>query len=220
MNVMRRPVLQLNASYEALRIIPAMRALKLVTTGKATVELATKKLVYPGIYLPSVIRLLVYRHVPVRLQVTTRRNILMRDSYRCQYCGQKFHGSELTLDHVIPRAQGGKNSWENLVACCRKDNHRKADRTPDEAGSRCRGCHDVCVGWFWPHLQLHAFRTIRNLPGDCRSGRHPSQSCAVCVFLPRCSLAFYEGPAELSRSHAYLSRWVFTTHQASGCVAW
>jgi hypothetical protein len=133
MNVMRRPVLQLNASYEALRIIPATRALKLVTTEKATVELATKKLIYPGIYLPSVIRLLVYRHVPVRLQVTTRRNIFARDSHRCQYCGLKFHGSELTLDHVIPRAQGGKNSWENLVACCRRDNHRKADRTPEEA---------------------------------------------------------------------------------------
>jgi hypothetical protein len=52
MNIMRRPVLQLNASYEALRIIPAMRALKLVTTGKATVELATSRLIYPGTYLP------------------------------------------------------------------------------------------------------------------------------------------------------------------------
>jgi hypothetical protein len=111
-----------------------MRALKLVTKGKATVELATNKLIYPGIYLPSVIRLLVYKHVPVRLQVTTRRNILVRDAYSCQYCGLKFHGGELTLDHVIPRSQGGKNSWENLVACCRKDNHRKADRTPEEAG--------------------------------------------------------------------------------------
>ena len=134
MQAMRRPVLQLNASYEALRIIPAMRALKLVTTRKAVVELATNMLIYPGIHLPSVIRLLVYRHVPVRLQVTTRRNILMRDAYRCQYCGLKFHASELTLDHGIPRAQGGKNSWENLVASCRKDNHRKADRTPEEAG--------------------------------------------------------------------------------------
>jgi len=111
-----------------------MRALKLVTKGKATVELATNRLIYPGIHLPSVIRLNVYKHVPVRLQVTTRRNILLRDAYRCQYCGQEFHGSELTLDHVIPRSQGGKNSWENLVACCRKDNHRKADRTPEEAG--------------------------------------------------------------------------------------
>ena len=134
MSLMRRPVLQLNASYEALRIIPAMRALKLVTTGKAMVELATNKVIYPGIYLPSVIRLLVYKHVPVRMQLTTRRNILMRDAYRCQYCGLKFHGSELTLDHVIPRAQGGRNTWDNLVASCRKDNHRKADRTPEQAG--------------------------------------------------------------------------------------
>jgi len=97
-------------------------------------QTAEPRTIYPGIHLPSVIRLLVYRHVPVRLQVTTRRNILMRDSYRCQYCGLKFHGSELTLDHVIPRSQGGRNSWENLVACCRKDNHRKADRTPEAAG--------------------------------------------------------------------------------------
>lgn len=134
MSLMRRPVLQLNASYEALRIIPAMRALKLVTRGKAAVELATNKLIYPGVRLPSVIRLLTYRHVPVRMQLATRRNIFMRDGYRCQYCGLKFRGSDLTLDHVIPRAQGGKNSWENLVACCRKDNHRKADRTPEEAG--------------------------------------------------------------------------------------
>jgi hypothetical protein len=111
-----------------------MRALKLVTKGKATVELATNKLIYPGIHLPSVIRLLVYRHVPVRLQLTTRRNILTRDSFRCQYCGMKFHGSDLTLDHILPRSQGGKNSWENLVACCRKDNQRKADRTPEQAG--------------------------------------------------------------------------------------
>jgi hypothetical protein len=133
MSLMRRPVLQLNASYEALRIIPAMRALKLVTKGKAMVELATNKLIYPGIYLPSVIRLLVYKHVPLRMQVTTRRNILVRDGYRCQYCGLRFHGGDLTLDHIIPRSQGGKNSWENLVACCRKDNHRKADRTPEEA---------------------------------------------------------------------------------------
>jgi hypothetical protein len=111
-----------------------MRALKLVTKGKAVVELATNKLIYPGIYLPSVIRLVAYKHVPLRMQVTTRRNILVRDGYRCQYCGEKFRGGDLTLDHVIPRSQGGKNSWENLVACCRKDNHRKADRTPEEAG--------------------------------------------------------------------------------------
>ncbi len=134
MSIMRKPVLQLNASYEALRIIPAMRALKLVTTGKAVVELALSKMIYPGIYLPSVIRLLTYRHVPVRLQVTTRRNILMRDGYRCQYCVLKFHGSDLTLNHVIPRSQGGRKTWENLLACCRRDNHCKADRTPEQAG--------------------------------------------------------------------------------------
>ena len=108
MSLMRRPVLQLNASYEALRIIPAMRALKLVTKGKATVELATNKLIYPGIHLPSVIRLLVYKHVPVRLQVTTRRNILVRDAYRCQYCGLKFHGSDVNARPCDSQIAGRK----------------------------------------------------------------------------------------------------------------
>jgi hypothetical protein len=106
MNVMRRPVLQLNASYEALRITSARRALNLVTKEKAVVELATNRMIYPGIYLPSVIRLVVYKHVFVRMQVTTRRNIFMRDSHHCQYCGQRFQASEFTLDHIIPRAQG------------------------------------------------------------------------------------------------------------------
>lgn len=134
MSLMRRPVIKLNASQEALRIIPAKRALKLVAKGKATVKLAAKKLIYPGICLPSVIRLLVLKHVPVRPQVTTRRNILMRDGNRCQFCGLRCYGSELTLDHLIPRSQGEKNSWDNLVVSCRKDNYRKADRTPVQAG--------------------------------------------------------------------------------------
>jgi len=134
MSLMRRPVLQLNASYEALRIIPAMRALTLVTKGKATVELATNKLVYPGIYLPSVIRLLAYRHVPVRLQVTTRRNILMRDGYRCQYCGLKLHRDQATMDHVIPKVRGGPSSFTNCVAACKSCNGRKGEKTLDEAG--------------------------------------------------------------------------------------
>lgn len=122
----------MNASYEPLRIIAARRALTLITKGVAVVEVPTSTLVYPGIYLPSVIRLRTYRHVPIRMQVMSRKNILLRDGGRCMYCGQK--SDELTLDHVIPRSRGGRNTWENLAACCKKDNHRKGDRTPDEAG--------------------------------------------------------------------------------------
>src|ERR1700677_2828956 len=110
-NLMRRSVLQLNASFEPLRIISAKRALTLLTKGKAVVELPTSKMIYPGIYLPSVIRLRTYRHIPIRLQVVTRKNILLRDGNLCQYCGVKFKSDELTLDHIIPKSKGGGNSW-------------------------------------------------------------------------------------------------------------
>lgn len=132
--MIRRAVLQLNASYEPLRIISAKKALTLITKGVATVELPTSRMIYPGIYLPSVIRLRTYRHVPIRLQVVNRKNIILRDGSKCQYCGQRFESGDLTLDHVIPKSRGGRNEWGNLVAACKKDNHRKADRTPEEAG--------------------------------------------------------------------------------------
>lgn len=124
----------LNASYEAIRILPAWKALKLVTKGKAYVELPTRHEVYPGIFLPSVIRLRVYRHIPIRMQIVTRRNLYQRDGYRCGYCGHKFRAEELTLDHVIPKSRGGSGSWENLVSACGGCNRRKDNRTPEEAG--------------------------------------------------------------------------------------
>lgn len=136
MNLMMKPVLVLNASYEALAIARARRALTLVTKGVAVVELATNHRVYKGIYLPSVVRLRNYKNVPIRMQVVSRKNILLRDGHRCMYCGHKFLADELTLDHVTPKSRGGKGSWENLVACCQKDNHRKGNRTPEEAGMK------------------------------------------------------------------------------------
>ena len=54
----------------------------------------------------------------------------------CQYCGTKFLSSELELEHVIPRAQRGQSTWENIVAACRDCNVEKADRTPAEAGMK------------------------------------------------------------------------------------
>ena len=134
--MMRKPVLQLNASYEALRIVSAKKALTLVTKGVALVEVPTNIQVHTGIYLPSVIRLRTYRHVPIRMQVTSRKNIFLRDGERCMYCGERFKTSDLTLDHVIPRSRGGSQAWDNLVSCCAKDNHRKGNRTPEEAGMK------------------------------------------------------------------------------------
>lgn len=132
--MLRRAVLQLNASYEPLRIISAKKALTLITKGVAVTEVPTNTEVYPGIFLPSVIRLRTYRRVPIRVQVCSRKNIYVRDGHRCQYCGHRQESADLTLDHVVPSSRGGRNEWANLVAACKRCNHRKADRTPEEAG--------------------------------------------------------------------------------------
>jgi 5-methylcytosine-specific restriction endonuclease McrA len=84
--------------------------------------------------VPSVIRLLAYRHIPQQSRALSRKNILLRDRNTCQFCGATFPSSELTLDHVLPRSRGGRSSWENLVACCYQCNNSKGDRTPEEAG--------------------------------------------------------------------------------------
>ena len=134
MALMRRLVLQLSNSYEPLSIITARKALTLVTKGVALVQVPTSIRVYPGVYLPSVIRLREYKKIPYRMQQVSKKNILTRDCYRCMYCGQKGTGADLELEHVFPRSRGGKNTWENLVAACRRCNGRKGDRTPEEAG--------------------------------------------------------------------------------------
>lgn len=128
------PVLVLNASYEPLHVCAARRALTLIVKDTAHVQEHAGREAHAGIMFPTVIRLKAYRKVPHRVQLLTRRNIMVRDGYQCQYCGKVFSAMELTLDHVIPRSRGGQSTWENLVACCSADNRRKADRTPEEAG--------------------------------------------------------------------------------------
>lgn len=132
---LNKPVLQLNASYEPLRIVTARRAIELIVRGKAVgVDDVPVIHIAKGLQVASAIRLRYYRRVPVRMQVVSRKNIMIRDGNRCQYCGRRFQSADLTLDHIWPRSKGGKGTWENLVACCRADNHRKGDRTLEEAG--------------------------------------------------------------------------------------
>jgi 5-methylcytosine-specific restriction endonuclease McrA len=66
----------------------------------------------------------------------SRKNLLLRDRSKCQFCGKKFRSEELTMDHVIPKSKGGIVSWENIVCACVECNHRKADRTPAQAGMK------------------------------------------------------------------------------------
>jgi 5-methylcytosine-specific restriction endonuclease McrA len=85
------------------------------------------------IQVPRVIRLLTYDKLPRQTVKFNRRNIFARDHNQCQYCGRKFVTSELSLDHVIPRSQGGLTTWENIVCACVGCNVRKGGRTPKQA---------------------------------------------------------------------------------------
>lgn len=85
------------------------------------------------IQAPRVIRLLEYDKVPKQTVKFNRRNIFARDHNQCQYCGKKFPTSELSLDHVIPRSQGGGTMWDNIVCACVDCNVRKGGRTPRQA---------------------------------------------------------------------------------------
>ena len=124
-------VLVLNASYEPLNICTWRRAVVLILKGKAEQIEHNGKLVYTCFPLPTVIRLRAYVKIPYKEISLSRRNVLHRDNYTCQYCGERRH--DLTIDHVVPRSKGGTDSWENVVAACLKCNVRKGDRTPREA---------------------------------------------------------------------------------------
>lgn len=86
------------------------------------------------IQVPRVIRLIEYDRLPRQTVKFNRRNIFARDNNQCQYCGKKFPTTELSLDHVVPRSQGGQSTWENIVCCCLACNVRKGGRTPKQAG--------------------------------------------------------------------------------------
>lgn len=133
---LRNPVLVLNASYEPIHVCAVRRALVLLVKGVAATEESGDGEVHSPSWtlaVPSVIRLLEYRRIPRQTRAISRKNILIRDQYMCQYCHKKFGAGELTLDHVVPRSRGGNNTWENLVACCLRCNNRKGDRLPQEA---------------------------------------------------------------------------------------
>jgi 5-methylcytosine-specific restriction endonuclease McrA len=108
-------VLVLNASYEPLQLISVRRAVVLLLQEKAElIEAAAQQ--------------------PRRLRLPcSRRGVFARDRETCQYCGTQPGRSQLTMDHVLPRSQGGGTTWDNVVTACRECNHRKGGRTPEQA---------------------------------------------------------------------------------------
>jgi 5-methylcytosine-specific restriction endonuclease McrA len=85
------------------------------------------------IQVPRVIRLLGYEKLPRQTVKFNRRNIFARDHNQCQYCGKKFPTTDLSLDHIVPRSQGGVSTWENIVCACINCNVKKGGRTPKQA---------------------------------------------------------------------------------------
>ncbi len=156
-------VLVLNKYYAAVRVVTARRALCLLFKEHAEVICVERgqyltydvsgwlqvaelqweferdqhdwvRSVRCRVSVPRVIRLYAYDRIPRERVRLTRRNLFARERNQCMYCGSHFASADLTVDHVIPRAQGGADTWENLVAACRGCNARKGGRTPDEAG--------------------------------------------------------------------------------------
>lgn len=117
-----KTILVLNASYEPINFTDWKRAVVLLLKEKAQV-LSSR-----------VIRLVNYIKLPLQRIMANKpsRNLIYkRDDHMCQYCGSF---NNLTIDHVIPRSRGGKDTWDNMVAACMPCNTHKGDRTPEEWG--------------------------------------------------------------------------------------
>lgn len=127
-------VLVLNSNYEPLNVCNVRRAISLMILGKADVIVhRDEPIVSAGGELesPAVLRMRYQVKRPHPQLRLSRHAVLARDNYTCQYCGTR--AKEMTIDHVVPRWVGGPHSWDNLVACCRKCNLKKADKTPQQA---------------------------------------------------------------------------------------
>jgi 5-methylcytosine-specific restriction endonuclease McrA len=131
---MNANVLVLNQDYQPLSVCSLQRSMKLIFLEKAELlhDDPAKKLrtTREQFDFPSVIRLRRYISLPYTKVVLTRRNVMRRDNFKCQYCAKK---SKLTIDHVFPKSRGGKDTWENLTTACDKCNVKKGNRTPKEA---------------------------------------------------------------------------------------
>ena len=136
-----KPVLLLNASEEVLRFIDWQRAVSLLFSGKAEKPYNYEKHYEiphaSGVfYLPKAIRLVKYIRVPPIKVFLSRKNIHRRDKNTCQYCGKFLESGSATIDHIIPKSRGGKNTWQNLVCSCESCNVKKGDSTPKEANMK------------------------------------------------------------------------------------
>ena len=131
--------LVLNADHQPLTIVSAERGLTLVMKGKVDLVASNGRVMHSereAYHVPSVVCVRYYVHVPYNAvaPAVSRKAVFARDHGECQYCGEKAEN----IDHVIPRTKGGRHTWDNLVAACRKCNSRKADKTLAQSGLTLR----------------------------------------------------------------------------------
>lgn len=126
----------LNGDYTFLNIVNWRRAICLMVKQKVEVLKFSKKAIRNGegeiiTYVPLVMRLIkIIRMIYKNKVPFTKKNVFVRDKYRCAYCGSS---QDLTVDHVIPRSRGGKNNFDNCITACKPCNNKKDRRTPSEA---------------------------------------------------------------------------------------
>ncbi len=137
-------VLLLNASYEPLTVISVRRAVALLLRERVDAACDEARVLHSAqqaLEVPVVLRLRRYVNVPRRGARWSRFGVLRRDGYRCIYCGvaasdkgdgRTLDRGDFTIDHIIPRSRGGKNTWGNTACACYACNQRKSNRTPHE----------------------------------------------------------------------------------------
>lgn len=128
--------LLLNAGFEPIKVISWQRAITLLFLEKVEVVDTYEREIHSvsvAIKMPAVVRLLRYVKLSRRKPPLSRINLLARDGFQCQYCGCGLSYEQATMDHVLPRSQGGAASWGNLVSACHHCNRRKGGRTPQQA---------------------------------------------------------------------------------------
>ena len=133
-NLLNSVVLVLNANYSPMTVCTAKRAISLYFLNKIDVLSNYNEKVHSpstSLDLPSIIKIKTYIKNNSMAVELSRKNVLVRDNYICQYC--KKQSKSLTVDHVVPKFKGGQDSWENLVAACKNCNQIKGEHTPEEA---------------------------------------------------------------------------------------
>jgi 5-methylcytosine-specific restriction endonuclease McrA len=133
---MSKKTLLLNASYEVLSFIPERKVFKLLFKDKVEVISSWDEIITwdnGNVKHPSILRLKNHVRRNYFNSNFSRKALVKRDRSSCQYCNKKLTASHITIDHVLPRAQGGITSFINCVVCCQICNNYKADRTPEQA---------------------------------------------------------------------------------------